>query len=1287
MSRTPPQEPRGRLPGPTASLRPGVVVDNRLVYGGRVIAESEEEYASRRAVVMNQGARSNQGPAKANQIGATGAAGVDGGPQVNCFGILQGNATPRQFAPPHADQFLRYSGHDHGRLVYMPGDIERLDRRGLVRSIGERPGFHAPLEARMAHQGLDSMMQHESQRVALDYHLKQSLSPAVLMPQALKNQQRRMHGTPNSHGVGINPQSAQKMEMDRRRWERRGVGDLAPDGRRIHFQQADTRLDRGGHMAPVQGGGGISSGIGMGGGGAGLWSMAPPGNSGLPAALRLQERMRGLQKQGMLLPGDAVHAPCNPAVLPHPMVEYAHEQAKSMGSFTALLNEVEDGHKAVSGLSTADPESRSHGPAVSVNSSIGESSAKIPASIAHHPNLLDGYRAVNLPISIPFPSRAHIPASPEFSKRGSHQSLPPPQLRPHELHALQFQHGNYRTPNPGMIRRNTGPMNVRMGALHAAAGVWPMKIPPAHKPKIEDALRVATQRRGVSDLAPMRGQKPEEEKIDLTEFPREAHHEALENDDMLRSPFGQTLGTEDLFGDGFGLGDMRPSHDFHSPGMTSGEEGEKSREKAFKTNGNLEEDVPSSLQDVCDGFAEVVSKSMPVPLSSGMQFVDQWKEKFPGVGDLPAPLKTNDGLWDMEEESPLGLTLEELQEVSEIEAHQQDTEGEGEEKILEDEEEEEEVEEGVEENGEEEDDQATNHIEDIEMGPEEPEEEAESEGDDEESEVTTETEEDEAIALNQAPQGRVGMKCPRVFNPGSLPPQPETKRAVGRPPRHKIDPVMKQPLISNAQSAPAKPPKNSTSEAGKTATSEMSDLFASAGIGFDEDESDLVPKSLPRFPKRMAVKQKDVLELAFCMMGKPTSTVHEIQEACKWWLQQSKTEALAASRANVLKNWSGLKMASSFSDGERGVRAILNSMAKDGRFVECGVDSDGQEVWACRRFGKTVDERPSDSDEKTMFWLGEAEDYNVEVEEESIPDIVEREEIAYQRAAKDEWIRRRKLMDIQERLKLRQPTNTENENQHHLIRSVSPLQKFCAHPTVLSEVGASIPRINKRKASWMMLPTDAISKKLWKPAKRKSRSLVDVYTHGPRNTISGDDSSMSPLSDSVCWVSEKAKKSPGYEGVEDSDKKQARKSGMGYGEWVGRCQESYLAGVDIGGILSAKVFREQLSEEEKAGLLKLAPECDHEMLRSSDKNDLFKSPQLQEAMARYRALLDGGLLEPESNSKWFPSTGRGAEARLAREDAIRGELGFRFGKKAADDFLQHNATLPDILLGLHESRE
>lgn len=119
------------------------------------------------------------------------------------------------------------------------------------------------------------------------------------------------------------------------------------------------------------------------------------------------------------------------------------------------------------------------------------------------------------------------------------------------------------------------------------------------------------------------------------------------------------------------------------------------------------------------------------------------------------------------------------------------------------------------------------------------------------------------------------------------------------------------------------------------------------------------------------------------MAGKPAVTVEEILDICKWWQLQSEAETGAASRANVLKSWHGLKLAAAFLDGAKGRASLIRCLEQDDRFGLCGFADNGQELWGCQqieRCGDNLEERRSDSDDKTNFWLPEQEEWRLKNE-------------------------------------------------------------------------------------------------------------------------------------------------------------------------------------------------------------------------------------------------------------------------------------------------------------------
>lgn len=127
------------------------------------------------------------------------------------------------------------------------------------------------------------------------------------------------------------------------------------------------------------------------------------------------------------------------------------------------------------------------------------------------------------------------------------------------------------------------------------------------------------------------------------------------------------------------------------------------------------------------------------------------------------------------------------------------------------------------------------------------------------------------------------------------------------------------------------------------------------------------------------------MQLAISMTGNSAASVDEIQEICAWWMHQAEAETAAASRANVLKNWHGLKIASTFAEGPKGLTAMQKCMENDDRFVLCGLSSEGHHLWGICDRVKAVsrgEERRSDSDEKTIFSTSEQDDWRAKEEGE-----------------------------------------------------------------------------------------------------------------------------------------------------------------------------------------------------------------------------------------------------------------------------------------------------------------
>lgn len=125
-------------------------------------------------------------------------------------------------------------------------------------------------------------------------------------------------------------------------------------------------------------------------------------------------------------------------------------------------------------------------------------------------------------------------------------------------------------------------------------------------------------------------------------------------------------------------------------------------------------------------------------------------------------------------------------------------------------------------------------------------------------------------------------------------------------------------------------------------------------------------------------------QLAISMTGNPTASADEIQGICTWWMHQSEAETGAASRANVLRNWHGLKIASSFAEGSKGLAAIQKCMENDDRFVLCGLNSKHHDLWGVRdgvKGSAVGEEQRSDSDERTMYYT-EQDDWRAKEEGE-----------------------------------------------------------------------------------------------------------------------------------------------------------------------------------------------------------------------------------------------------------------------------------------------------------------
>eukprot|EP00210_Caulerpa_lentillifera_P000690 g667.t1 len=88
------------------------------------------------------------------------------------------------------------------------------------------------------------------------------------------------------------------------------------------------------------------------------------------------------------------------------------------------------------------------------------------------------------------------------------------------------------------------------------------------------------------------------------------------------------------------------------------------------------------------------------------------------------------------------------------------------------------------------------------------------------------------------------------------------------------------------------------------------------------------------------VAREDVLELSFCVVGKPKVSIEELQKVCKAWiasvpkqLNSTKTPAIKDLQFRPsLEHWIGLKHARTFSRGKRGQRSIEISLQKDKRF-------------------------------------------------------------------------------------------------------------------------------------------------------------------------------------------------------------------------------------------------------------------------------------------------------------------------------------------------------------------
>eukprot|EP00210_Caulerpa_lentillifera_P002222 g2135.t1 len=135
--------------------------------------------------------------------------------------------------------------------------------------------------------------------------------------------------------------------------------------------------------------------------------------------------------------------------------------------------------------------------------------------------------------------------------------------------------------------------------------------------------------------------------------------------------------------------------------------------------------------------------------------------------------------------------------------------------------------------------------------------------------------------------------------------------------------------------------------------SEFSKLLEKIGlpcqdIGYEGDIShklsDYCLKSQPT-----KYSKEDVLELAFCALGKSTASAEELQKVCKVWTENVSNHCLGTESSleslqfqTSLVSWLGIKHAEVFSRGNRGLRSIEICLQKDSRFIK-----QDDALWTC----------------------------------------------------------------------------------------------------------------------------------------------------------------------------------------------------------------------------------------------------------------------------------------------------------------------------------------------------